>query len=172
MPKREQEYPAKICINKTQGGNDELSITIRVIDIGTGITMAEVRMKPADFADAVFGHAFMPALFSAQHTELLGYTCESKNIREFVRVEDYSTRPLVAFEAAQKYCVDGWEYTGPRKDAGSHASWSQGDWLDYDNPMGRGPTLSNSSVRLRFERYVLPEAQPIIRQRVRRPDNT
>lgn len=176
-PRNEPRHVGKIRIGRSTATGGEDCMTIHITDENTGIALLDLEMDMKDFAYALSGLSNMPITYRLRGAEYVGMLQEYKEIQEPVYLEAYDDRAQAAWDHAQPYCVDGWMYAGPRRDAGRGASWSQSDWTWYTNPMGAGPGLSNHIVRLKFIRFVpsiaaaekpvIPQPQPSTRTRVR-----
>lgn len=131
-----------LTISRPRGGSTE-RVEIAVRDEMSGSEFVTVRISPADFAEALFGLAYVPCEFF-HRPERVGLQYQHKE--EFVPFADNrfyahgsEDRQRIAAVAFKPFEVDGW----------------QGRVDDLFNPHRRG----QKGARVVFTRYVTPEVE-------------
>ena len=102
-----------ICITKSHGEDEEMSIRITLRDDDSRCPMFEVRLSPEEFSNGMFGLAYRPCKIEIRsNPDLWGMKRENK--RELIPkpekfIYDSEEEKLYLIEAVKPWEVDGWK---------------------------------------------------------------
>lgn len=115
-------------------------VTIQITDKLSGKRIVNVRMTPEDFAESVFGLAYVPCEYEALNLDKIGLKRETKQAMIICPIDGLSREEL-----------EEW-----LKECGDTGTWEPVPYLGSKNSVKRNPDGPGYVLRFTLERYVDP----------------